>query len=124
MPFPGITNADLVYTPTKSAVNKSIREYYETAYSNDPFNKPPNDDGAFWAYIENRIVISGASNIRYVNMQTLTLPTVEQAFSADTYGNSSAPASRVFSNHYQKQIVQIAVKRMTQTDIGLMTPPQ
>ena len=55
-------------------------------------------------------------------MQVVLLPTVEEAFSAGTQQNSSAPAMYVFTEHYQKQIVQIAVKKMTQTDVGLMTP--
>jgi hypothetical protein len=56
-------------------------------------------------------------------MQVITLPTVEQAFSEDTYQESTAPSSLTFAEHYQKQIVQLAVEKMTKVDVGLMTPP-
>ena len=56
-------------------------------------------------------------------MQVITLPTIEQAFSADTWQESTAPAARTFAEHYQKQLVQIAVEKMTKVDVGLMTPP-
>ena len=56
-------------------------------------------------------------------MQSLIIPTVEEAFSAATYDTSTAPGKRTFAEHYQKLIVQMAVQRMTQTDVGLMTPP-
>ena len=123
MPFSGVTGSDIINGPTIPVKNVSIRDFYQLSQSNDPFNN--NDyDNAKWAYIENRIVISPGSNIDYVQIQSLTIPTVEQAFSAATYDSSTAPGARTFAEHYQKLIVQIAVKRMTQTDIGLMTPPQ
>ena len=56
-------------------------------------------------------------------MQVITLPTVDQAFSSNTYQESTAPASLTFAEHYQKQIVQLAVEKMTRVDVGLMTPP-
>lgn len=123
MPFPGVTDSDIKYLGSKSATNKSVRDFYQTANTNDPFNES-NDDNTIWAYVENKIIFTGVKNIKYVNMQTLTIPTVEQAFSAATFDSSTAPTLFVFAEHYQKQIVQVAVKRMTQTDIGLMTPPQ
>ncbi len=121
--YSGVTEDDIIFSPTISVKNKSTREYYEHAYTEDPFNKP-SEDAPYWSYIENRIVIGGGgSSIRYINMQVITLPTVEQAFSESTYGSSTSPASLTFAEHYQKQIIQMAVKRMTQTDVGLMTPP-
>ena len=122
MPYSGITSADVVIGPTISAKNKPTRNYYEHGYTNDPFNKS-GEDAPYWSYIENRINFSGSAAIRYINMQVITLPTVEQAFSDATWESSTAPASLTFAEHYQKLIVQIAVKRMTQTDVGLMTPP-
>ena len=121
--YSGVTASDVVFTDTMAVKNVSTRDYYQLSYSKDPFNKA-SEEKIVWTYIENRIVISPGGSIAHINMQTLTLPTVAQAFSAATYDNSTAPASFTFAEHYQKQIVQIAVKRMTQTDIGLMTPPE
>lgn len=121
--YSGVTEDDIIFSPTISVKNKSTRAYYEDLYTKDPFNKA-GEDTPYWTYIENRISISGSdSSIRYINMQVITLPTVDQAFSASTYDDSTAPATLTFTEHYQKQIIQMAVKRMTQTDVGLMTPP-
>jgi len=121
--YSGVTANDIIVSPIVSVKNKSTREYYEHTNTKDPFNES-SEDAPYWSYIENKIVISGgSSSIRYVNMQVITLPTVEQAFSASTYGSSTSPSTLTFAEHYQKQIIQIAVKRMTQTDVGLMTPP-
>jgi len=121
--YSGVTANDIIFSPTVSAENKSTRDYYEHDYTQDPFNKP-NEHSPHWSYIENRIIIDFKRlNIRYINMQVITLPTVAQAFSEAVYGASPSPASLTFAEHYQKQIIQMAVKRMTQTDVGLMTPP-
>ena len=56
-------------------------------------------------------------------MQVITLPERDRAFSSFTYGATTSPSTRVFTDHYQKQIVNLAVKKMTQVDVGLMTPP-
>ena len=121
--YPGVTTSDVVFTDTIPVKNVSTRDYYQLSYSKDPFNKSSKEN-VLWQYIENRMVFSPGASISYISLQTLTLPTVGQAFSTETYDNSTAPASFTFAEHYQKQIVQIAVKRMTQTDIGLMTPPE
>jgi len=120
--YSGITASDVVFTPSVSVKNKSTRDYYEHVYGKDPFNKS-DEDATFWQYIENRITIANSSAIRYINMQTITLPTVEQAFSAATYQESTAPDRLTFAEHYQKQIIQAAVEKMTRVDVGLMTPP-
>jgi len=68
-------------------------------------------------------MIEPQKNIAGVDMETITLPTVEQAFSNDTRGSSSSvPPPLVFTEHYQRQIVELAVSKMTKVDIGLMTP--
>ena len=125
-----VTAKDIISYPFVQAKNKSIRQYYEDSSSNDPFNSvdkaifnPEKNNGAQWSYTENRILIQPYKNIKRVNMQTITLPTVEQAFSSDTYESStSAPDSLVFAEHYQRQIVQLAISKMVKVDIGLMTP--
>ena len=123
--YGGVSVSDIIFYPVTTVKNKSTRDYYEDAHSDDPFNKPSKDSPQ-WAYVENRIIINADSDsIRRITIQVITLPTVEQAFSSDTYGDdaslSTAPSALVFTDHYQKQIVQMAVRRMTQTDIGLMT---
>jgi len=123
--YDNVDESHVVYNDKISVKNKSVRDFYEDMHNDDPFNKS-NINSPQWCYLENRILIHGATNaIRHVEIQVITLPTVEQAFSVDTYGAfgsaSTAPAMLVFTDHYQKQIIQIAVKRMTQTDIGLMT---
>jgi len=110
--YSGVTADDIILSPTISAKNKSTREYYEHAYTKDPFNKS-DVDAPYWSYIENRLTFASASNIRYINMQVITLPTVEQAFSASTYGSSTAPATLRFTEHYQKQIIQNAIIKMS-----------
>ena len=110
--YPGVTEDDIIFGPTVNAENKSTREYYENSRSKDPFNKAGKDAPA-WNYIENRIVITPDSSIRYINMQTVLLPTVEEAFSASTYDSSTAPARLTFAEHYQKQIIQSAIIKMS-----------
>ena len=111
--YSGVTEDDIIFSPTVSVKNKSTREYYEHEYTDDPFNRP-GEDAPCWQYIENRIVISGGStSIRYINMQVITLPTVEQAFSESTYGSSTAPYRLTFAEHYQKQIIQSAIIKMS-----------
>jgi len=127
LPFPGVTEEDVVFSPVTSVKNVSTREFYENRYSEDPFNKPSEENGVMWQYIENRINFSGSNKIRtnkirYINIQTITLPTIHEAFSASTYDTSTAPSSLSFGELYQKQIVQLAVEKMTRVDVGLMTP--
>ena len=120
--YTGVTEADVVISPTVSAKSRSTRDFYELSYNNDPFNKS-GEDAPFWQYVENNIIFSNDRNISYINMQVITLPTVSQAFSEFTVGSSTAPYRLVFAEHYQKQIIKIAIERMTKVDVGLMTPP-
>ena len=120
--YSGVIASDVVISPIVSVKNKSTRDYYEHAYTKDPFNKF-GEDAPYWSYIENRIVFAGSETIQSINIQTITLPTVDQALTGDTYGASTAPVARSFAEHYQKQIVQMAVEKMTKVDVGLMTPP-
>ena len=128
LPYAGVTSDDIVLSSATPVKNASTREYYESAYGDDPFNQPIKENGPLWQYIENRITFTGrdeigSNKIQYVNLQTITLPTIAQAFSIATYDTSTAPGGFVFAEHYQKQIVQIAVETMTKVDVGLMTPP-
>ena len=121
--YAGVVEEDVVFSPHISVKSKSTRDLQEHAYTNDPFNKA-SEDAPCWAYIENRIMIRGNStSIRLINMQVITLPTVGQAFSENTFQSSTAPERLTFTEHYQKQIIELAVNRMTRVDVGLMTPP-
>lgn len=125
------TASDVVFYKPIQVKNKSIRQYHEDRTSGDPFNGigdgdfyyPNSGKGAQWTYSENSIMIEPRKNIARVDMETITLPTVEQAFSSDTReSSSSVPPQLVFTEHYQRQIVELAVSKMTKVDIGLMTP--
>jgi len=113
----GVDETDVIFTPSVSIKNKSTRDYYEDTYSGDPFNKV-DDKSPSWTYLENRILIQPSEHIADITMQTLMLPTIDQAFSS-----SSATVKLTFAEHHQKQIVELAVSKMTKVDVGLMTPP-
>ena len=128
LPFPGITSSDVIISDATPVKNKSTRDFYEDAYGEDPFNNPDKQKGKSWQYMENRINISGGSNLSNINIQTITLPTIERAFGSvqdgnDTWGLTTLPKARVFTDHYQQQIIELAVDKMTKVDVGLMTPP-
>jgi len=120
--YSGITAQDVVFSPTVSVKNKSIRNFQEDEYSADPFNAPIKES-PHWAYIEGRINIIPMLSIRRLVFMVLILPTIEEAFTADVQGTSTSPIERSFAEHYQKQIIQLAVQKMTKVDVGLMTPP-
>jgi len=47
------------------------------------------------------------------------------AFTNNTWGDSNLTESKgSFTEHYQRQIIQMAVEKMTRVDIGLMNPSQ
>ena len=108
--YSGVAEDDIIISKTVSVKNKSTRDYYEDVVSSDPFNKPTKEDPN-WNYIENRIHISPGSNIIYMNIQVITLPTVDQAFSEST--NSGTNKKLVFADHYKTQIIQAAVSKMS-----------
>tara|TARA_R100000458_G_C8214347_1_gene200797 strand:- start:42 stop:878 length:837 start_codon:yes stop_codon:yes gene_type:complete len=113
--------ADIVFHPASSAKNKSTRDFYEDEYNNDPFNVATKSSPV-WSYIENRINIEPSDGIRYINIQTITLPTAEQAFAPSNFYTSGVPNTLRFSDHYQKQIIDLAVNKMIKVDIGLVRP--
>ena len=124
-----VTNPDGTYITGKtiisdeliSAKNKSIRDYQELQYSKDPFNKKDYNSPC-WAYVKNTIRISPYKGINQVEIKSITLPTVANVFTDQTIGSSTAPIPLSFAEHYQKQIIELAISKMTKVDIGLMTP--
>ena len=128
LPYAGVVESDIVAMPLVSAKNVSARDYYENARSGDPFNQQIKENGPQWVYVENRLNISGygeisREKIRYINIQSIILPTINEAFAESTDYGSSSINRLAFAEHYQKQILQLAVEKMTQVDVGLMTPP-
>ena len=113
-PNAGVGVGDVDFGPFISVKNKSIRDYKEVQNTDDPFNKPSNTNPC-WAYLENNLLILPAIPIRSVHIQTLQLPTLNEAFT----GSSTPGQPRSFKKHYQREI---AVEKMTRVDIGLMTP--
>jgi hypothetical protein len=118
----------------------SLQEFYELENTEDPFKRPTkgfkgkqkagmnpykarwNEQEYYCTYLENRLIFSPSTEILGVSIKSITLPSVSSAFSAKDV-SYLATYREVFSNHHQKQIVQIAVDKMTKTDVGLMTPP-
>ena len=121
-----VTDVEITdYVPVK---NKSIKDFYEDQYSEDPFNKTDEKANYSWAHIGNRMVFSNNSTLCDVHIEAIVIPPVERIFGSvgdgqDTWDATSAPKDKVFTDHYQRQVVEIAVERMTRVDVGLMTPP-
>lgn len=122
--YSGTTLNDIIFTDTISVKSKSTRDYYEDAYTKDPFNKADIENPQ-WGYIENRLVIGGGgSSIYYIAFQTITLPTVEEAFDEYTITqvsdgdgglqNQYNYPGRAFADYYKTQIIQAAVAKMSQ----------
>ena len=106
-----------------SVKNKSVRDFNEDKNTDDPFNKSREGNNKSWYYKENRILFSDDKDIFSLNMKILILPTINQVFDFDDYTNILSSSNKALAEHYQKQIVEIAVNKMTQVDVGLMTSP-
>jgi len=88
--------------------------------------QPRYDEQKYYCtYSENKLIFNPSNDIFAFSIKTLTLPTIGSAFTASgsAGGTYQGIQTEVFNNHHQKQIVQIAVEKMTKTDVGLMTPP-
>jgi len=88
--------------------------------------QPRYDEQKYYCtYLENKLIFNPSNDIFAISIKTLTLPTISSAFTASGNLGSTYTGiqNEVFNNHHQKQIVQIAVEKMTKTDVGLMTPP-
>tara|TARA_R110002124_G_scaffold239733_1_gene404899 strand:+ start:470 stop:1390 length:921 start_codon:yes stop_codon:yes gene_type:complete len=111
----------------------SFNEYYEKLNTLDPFQSDNTSDKAgtpygdsfgqidyqqknkriaYWSYVEGRIIISHPTEIIRFYIQSVILPTVEQAFTSSTMGgNSPSLYGFTFADHYQKKIIQLAVRK-------------
>jgi len=126
-------DADDIVTERVIPKAVSITEYYEKHNTLDPFQSANVSDKAgtpwsdsfgqidyqqknkriaYWSYVEGRINISHASQVTRFYIESVILPTVGQAFSSSTMGgNSPAPSGFTFSDHYQRKIIQLAVRK-------------
>ena len=119
-------------------IPKSISpaEYYEKENTLDPFQSFRTSDKAgtsfnnwgnsfgqidyqqknkrigYWSYVDGKIIVSNASEIMRFVIQSVFLPTVEQAFTSSSMGgNSPSPIGFTFADHYQRKIIQLAVRK-------------
>ena len=122
--YSGVVVSDIVTSPDINVELVPVQEHYNDSSTGDPFkdNKELNKHVA--TLTEGRLVFKNADKIRRITMTTLTLPSIQDAFDSETYDQTgSIPAALTFKEHYQKQIIEIAVNKMTQVDVGLMTGP-
>ena len=129
---PGKDADDIVM---ERVIPKSVSpaEYYEKHNTLDPFQSANVSDKAgtpwadsfgqidyqqknkriaYWSYIEGRINISHPSEIMRFDIQSVILPTVEQAFTSSTMGgNSPSLSGFTFADNYQRKIIQLAVRK-------------
>ena len=129
---PGKDADDIV---TERVVPKavSMSEYYEKHNTLDPFQSANTSTKAgtpwadsfaqidyqqkskrisYWTFVEGRINVSHASQIMRFYIQSVILPTVGQAFTSGTMGgNSPSPSGFTFAEHYQRKIIQLAVRK-------------
>ena len=116
--FTGSASSDVKVNKERPVKPQSVRDYWNIRGSEDPFNKhdhPSTEIYPKWSYIGNRMVFGNiASRISQINIEYVYLPTPEQAFSEDTFGgNAPAPRTYTFAEHFQKQIIQMAVRKMS-----------
>tara|TARA_R100000654_G_scaffold22651_1_gene44870 strand:- start:24459 stop:25259 length:801 start_codon:yes stop_codon:yes gene_type:complete len=129
LPYSNVTTSDIKTSEAMPVKNVDIRDFYHNRHTPDPFNssRDPRAGGGSenlqWAYIENRIIFSFAGAIRSLYMQTILLPLLEQAFTDVTEDASAVQGSMAIPLHYQNQIIEDAVLKMTRTDVGMMTGP-
>ena len=129
---PGKDADDIVI---ERVIPKSVNpaEYYEKNNTLDPFQSANTSDKAgtpwadsfgqidyqqknkriaYWSYVEGRINISHSSQIMRFTIESVILPTVEQAFTSSTMGgNSPSPSGFTFADNYQRKIIQLAVRK-------------
>jgi hypothetical protein len=116
---------------TPKAVSAS--EYYEKHNTLDPFQSANTSDKAgtpwadsfaqtdyqqknkriaYWTFVEGKINVSHASQVMRFYIQSVILPTAVQAFTSSTMGgNSPSPLGFTFADHYQRKIIQMAVRK-------------
>ena len=126
-------DADDIVTERVTPKSVSPAEYYEKHNTLDPFQSANTSDKAgtpwadsfgqidyqqknkriaYWSYIEGKINISHASQIMRFTIESVILPTVEQAFTSSTMGgNSPSPSGFTFADNYQRKIIQLAVRK-------------
>ncbi len=121
--YSGVTKEDVKLSGEIGVEIIPAREIYQKTASRDPFQNNSDRDEYDATYVEGRLVFSNADRLITSTIISIILPTIEQAFDDETWDTSDIPKDPAFKEHYQKQIIEIAVNRMTQVDVGLMTGP-
>ena len=122
--YSGVTVDDIKTSPLINVELVPVQEFYNDSSTGDPFKDNKELTKYDATLIEGRLVFKNSNKIRTIKMTTLTLPSIQDAFDSETYDTTGTiPAALTFKEHYQKQIIEIAVNKMTQVDVGLMTGP-
>ena len=121
--YSGVTTGSVKVSEAKGVEIIPAREHYQKSANRDPFQNNSGADEFDAVYIEGRLVFGQADKLYGTTIISIILPTIEQAFDDETWDSSNIPKDPAFKEHYQKQIIEIAVNRMTQVDVGLMTGP-
>ena len=122
--YPGVVVSDIKTSPSINVELVPLQEHYVSNSTEDPFKNNKGLTKYDATLTEGRLLFKNADKIRQITMTTLTLPSIQDAFDSETYDpTGSIPAALTFKEHYQKQIIEIAVNKMTQVDVGLMTGP-
>tara|TARA_R110001632_G_scaffold5934_2_gene24081 strand:+ start:499 stop:1410 length:912 start_codon:yes stop_codon:yes gene_type:complete len=131
--YPGVTTSDIKHYSVP-CTSVSIGEMYDHTKKEDPWSKIKKKrtvqaerseqefsqtntkaKEAHYTYIEGRMIFT-ETFILAVRLQTLNLPTINRLFSAATVGgNSTSRPHGTLSDHYQRQIIQLAVRKMSGT---------
>ena len=129
LPYSGVTEDDVIISDRINVDLQATADYHDQAESQDPFNgfkyrKSEASTPEIRAhYVENRIVFTNPMYIRQLVMHVILLPTFTNIFYYKGEGVSNLPKRPTLSEHHQRQIIELAVSKMTQVDVGLMTGP-
>tara|TARA_Y100000114_G_scaffold151479_1_gene168277 strand:+ start:2093 stop:2929 length:837 start_codon:yes stop_codon:yes gene_type:complete len=128
-PYSGVTEDDVKISGLINVDLQATADFHDQAESKDPFNgfkyrkSEANTPEIRAHYVENRIVFTNPKYIRQVIMHVIFLPTFTNIFYYKGEGDSNLPKRPTLSEHHQRQIIELAVSKMTQVDVGLMTGP-
>ena len=129
IPYAGVTEDDVKISGLINVDLQATADWNDQKESQDPFNGFKNRKSEASTpeirayYVENRIVFTNPAHIRQVVMHVIILPTFTNIFYYKGEGGSNLPKRPTLSEHHQRQIIELAVSKMTQVDVGLMTGP-
>lgn len=129
IPYSGVTEDDVKISGLINVDLQATADFHDQKESQDPFNgfknrkREASTPEIRAQYVENRIVFTNPRHIRQIVMHVIFLPTFTNIFYYKGEGVSSLPKRPTLSEHHQRQIIELAVSKMTQVDVGLMTGP-